>query len=296
MNNYNNDTLSIIVTYNPENVSKLNTIIEIISYESDVILIDNSDDEKIILDIASTIISAKFLIQFKENKGLAFAQNIGIEKALYLNYKFVLLLDDDSIPEENFILNILSLFHEIVKESKGSVGSISARPLFVNGNKPIDLSNAKINFKNKFTRYNLMNSSGTLIPTSVLRDVGSMNEDLFIDLVDFDWCWRASFKKYAHFLCRDLSFKHSLGDNTKNIFGIKISKGSPIRNYYTYRNLFILMGKDYVPISWKISSIIKLPIKICYQILFFEDKLLRIKFIIKGLRAGYFKELGKYKP
>jgi rhamnosyltransferase len=295
MKNYKFDLLAIIVSYNPEDIIKLNRIIEILSIDSDVILIDNSDQNEFIESLSNTINSAKYFIQVKENKGIAYAQNLGIKKALELNYKFILLFDDDSLPTRNFIAKILHFYAELATNSNLKIGSISARPIIITDTKTIDLSNAKINLNHKFTKYNLMNSSGTMIPTDVIRDVGSMDEDLFIDLVDFDWCWRSSQRNYKHFLCRDLCFIHSLGDNTKNIFGVNISKGNPIRNFYGFRNLIVLLRRSYVPFSWKISSLIKIPIKIIYQILFFDNKLLRLKFIYKGLKSGVFNELGKLK-
>ena len=289
------DILCIIVTYNPDNISVLNDIIEIVSKDSDVILIDNSDEVDIINDISKNIINLQNLVQVNENKGIAFAQNIGLKKAIELNYKYVLLLDDDSIPQQNFIYNIIKNYKELLNQPDLIIGSLSARPLVINNNKVIDLSNTKIDQRNKFTVYNLMNSSGTLIPTDVLKNVGLMDEDLFIDLVDFDWCFRATSKNYKHFLCRDIYFKHSLGESTKSFFGYKISKGSPLRNYYGFRNLILLLKRNHVPIFWKILSIIKLPIKVIYQFLFFDNKLIRLKYIYEGLKSGIFDEVGKYK-
>ena len=289
------EILCIIVTYNPDDISILNVITGIVSKDSDVILIDNSDQVEIINAISNNINNLQYLVQINENKGIAFAQNIGIKKAIDLKYKYVILLDDDSIPQQNFIFNIVNSYKELSNFPDLRIGSVSARPLVINDNKVIDLSNAKIDQINKFTVYNLMNSSGTLIPTDVLKNIGPMDEDLFIDLVDFDWCFRASFNNYKHFLCRDLYFKHSLGENTISFFGYKISKGSPIRNYYGFRNLILLLKRNYVPISWKILSIIKLPIKVIYQFIFFDNKMTRLKFIFKGLKSGIFNELGKYK-
>jgi len=39
-------------------------------------------------------------------------------------------------------------------------------------------------------------ASGCLIPADVLRDVGLMDDALFIDHVDTDWCMRARARGY----------------------------------------------------------------------------------------------------
>lgn len=290
------DVLSIIVTYNPEDITRLNSVIEVVSKNSDTIIVDNSDDFFSIINLKENILSTNFFFQLLENKGIAFAQNIGFEKAINGNYKFVLLLDDDSIPNKSFIENLIKAHNELTSiYGNHKVGSVSARPLVVTNTKTIDLSNIKINQIDKYTSYSLMNSSGTLISTDVIKVVGNMDEGLFIDLVDFDWGWRAISKKYDHFLCRDIFFEHILGLGTFTIFGINISSGSPIRNYYSYRNCIIMLKKVYVPFWWKTSTFLKMPFKIMYQILFLDSKLVRLKYIYKGIVSGILGEMGKIK-
>lgn len=36
-------------------------------------------------------------------------------------------------------------------------------------------------------------SSGSIIPLKKFREVGLYNDKLFIDFVESEWCWRASF-------------------------------------------------------------------------------------------------------
>src|SRR5262249_19594983 len=84
-------------------------------------------------------------------------------------------------------------------------------------------------------------ASGALIPAEVLQSVGLMQEDLFIDWVDMEWCWRA---RNLHGLqvigIGDVVIQHAVGDDVVALGSRKITIRSPLRHYYMIRNAIYL--------------------------------------------------------
>ncbi|HFP9739483.1 TPA: glycosyltransferase family 2 protein, partial [Escherichia coli] len=62
-------------------------------------------------------------------------------------------------------------------------------------------------------------ASGKLINLEVLDQVGFMEDDLFIDGVDHEWCWRAGRLGYKIAIIENAIMKHRLGDARGNFLG-----------------------------------------------------------------------------
>ena len=79
-------------------------------------------------------------------------------------------------------------------------------------------------------------SSGSFIVTDVLEKTGLMNETLFIDYVDFEWCWRAVGLGYKIFTIPKIVINHRLGETVKKIGNRKLFIRNEIRYFYIIRN------------------------------------------------------------
>ena len=129
-------------------------------------------------------------------------------------------------------------------------------------------------------------SSYSLIPIKNFYTVGLMEEHLFIDFVDQEWCWRAHyFNNMTCILVPDITITHELGIS-KKFLGKRISISSPFRIYFQTRNLLWLRKRDYVPLYWKRTNIKKLIYKIIYYSLFSNKRIIYIKNIFKGIFDG----------
>ena len=93
--------------------------------------------------------------------------------------------------------------------------------------------------------------SGMIIPVSIFEEVGKFREDFFMDLIDFEWCWRARFFGFKIFQSKKALAYHSLGEGDKNFLGINISIPKPerittqIRNFRRVENLNTLQKYGY---------------------------------------------------
>lgn len=264
----------VLVTYNPNLEELEKNISSYIKQVKKVIVIDNSTT----IDIQNKI--NKFekihLISLGDNLGIAKAQNIGIKYAIEQNFDYIIEMDQDSSLPINYVKNILKTYNSLTKSEKRIAG---IGPKAVNKK---DRSSYNDSF-NGVKEVDITLSSGFLITKQSFLEIGSKDEDLFIDLVDWEWCWRAKSKGYKVFIDYTLEIDHMLGDGHKKIGFIKIGLPSPIRHYYQYRNSLYLMQKNYIPFLWKVKRFLIHLLKPIIYIIFFDKKVERIKYLNRGI-------------
>jgi rhamnosyltransferase len=279
--------LGIIVTYNSRLDDSWINLIELSKIIS-IIICDNSTDE-ITLNNNSEF-SRKYKLEYKGmdgNKGIAFAQNYGIIHALNNNFEFVFLIDDDSCFSTECLSDLTHSYHTLTSIGR-KVGALSARAISAQG---IDLSNVKKG-PDGYTPCSLLTSSGALIPTSTIKEVGLMDAGLFIDYVDFDWGWRAIYTGYELILADSISFQHALGIGDINICGYKLKNQTPIRHYYQTRNLIRMLGRRHVPLSWKTRQVAASIVKFFLFGFFVKPRKARTIYFIRGLFDGIKRKIG----
>ena len=117
----NADIVPIIVTYNPEKDTLLTSLIELLAQVETVIVVDNGSDagtELILQNLSGSHRYNVKLIALEQNFGLGKAYNAGITLARNLKADFVLLMDQDSVPESNMLTELRSAF--ISLEAQGN--------------------------------------------------------------------------------------------------------------------------------------------------------------------------------
>lgn len=280
----------ILTVYNPD-VNEL--AVNLQSYEAQtdvVVLTDNSDIELIQEQVKalSEQFSSVHLNQLFENMGIARAQNLGVEVAKGLGCTFFIEMDQDTKLQKHYVSSLLQRFDQLDGgcEIVGGIGPVAIKKD----------TNDVYHGRNRRTgciavEYTL--SSGFLMPLYAVERVGKKNEDLFIDYVDWDWCWRSRAAGLDVFIDTSLEIDHMLGDGHKNFLGFKVGVPSPIRHYYQYRNFFYLLRKKYVPVRWKFKYLVIVALKFFVFSFFFDQKWRRLKFIFKGIKDGLFGRVGK---
>ena len=230
------ETYCIIVTYQPI-IQKLKQVIQSIATNNcQIIIVDNTDGKTEFVDFPR-----HHTIYLNNNKGISYAQNVGIRLAIEKGADYIWLSDQDTIYSNDFLekmlaaaadcrahgINLGALAPVYFDEKKGAAQPfVQHRPL-----------------THKFTPTSGLNkishaiASGTIIPTKTLEITGLMQEDLFIDWVDLEWCWRAkNIFGYQIIGVGDVLIKHNLGDGFVFFLGKKVSIRSPLRHYYMVRN------------------------------------------------------------
>jgi rhamnosyltransferase len=273
----------IIVLYYPKD-KQIDALIDLCKiYES--IIIDNTPDvenKKIKVNIERNIINKAVYIPLKKNNGIAVAQNIGINEAKKRAAKFILFLDQDSVISHSAIQLLLSEYKKICVLNL-KISAIG--PIHRNKDTDVLYKTYEDNF-NGYTAAKTLISSGMLTSIQVLDDIGFMDETLFIDYVDFEWCWRSQKKGYTCFRAKNAIMNHRLGLESKKIFNYTVIISTPIRYYYQYRNYLFLCRRKYVPRDWKLKEGIKKLFLILYVPLNSNKPLSVLMNMIKGIFDG----------
>lgn len=280
----------IIILYNSDAKFVMNNIKAIYHSVDEIILVDNSDDvNKVFSSISDNKVT---YIPNLSNLGIAAAQNIGIKKARELKSDFVVLFDQDSLLIDYDFSSMIKVYSQF----DGDLACIGPRIIDSFSNKKVrPLVQKEIQSIQNLTLCSQIIASGKMIKMSVLDKIGLFEEQLFIDGVDHEWCWRAASKGFVLGINEDVVMTHTLGDARYNFGGVTFKVASPIRTYYQFRNILILSRRGYVPIYWKFRNILSIPIRFIVFSLFHKDKDKYRKFMISGFRDGLLKCSGKYK-
>lgn len=233
------------------------------------------------------------------NTGIAHAQNVGIAVAKRLGASGVLLMDQDSVPAADMVVNLQKAMQRLNTQGH-RVAAVGPRyiddryeemPCFnrVNG---IKMARLGCDSESEVVEADYLIASGSLIPLAVIDRVGAMADDLFIDYIDTEWGLRAKAAGFACFGVCAARLGHSLGENPVRFLGRYISVHSPIRNYYFVRNALLIYRKPYVCWNWVIAdlaNVLKLLLKSCVV---GPQRCQRLRYIIIGCWHGLINRVG----
>jgi len=274
----------LVVLYNP-NLELLNMVLNSVKPQVySICIVDNS--EKILDDENLSFLNFNY-IKMEYNKGIASAQNEGIRYFQKIkDITHIFFLDQDSIIPDGLVKQLLSdLLY--LKSKQILVGGIGSNPINRQTNKKYHRSYKRIHYDTMITETNEIMNSASLIPISHFREIGLMDDFLFIDGVDYEWCWRATFIKKLRFFISDNAYlSHQLGEGNKFFIYRDIAISSSFRIYYQFRNYFILVCRSYVPLYWKLTNGFKFFIKLFYYPIFVNPRKEYLKNIIKGIKDG----------
>lgn len=243
-------------------------------------IFDNSETR----NIKENHINAMQYLWQGKNLGIAKAQNIAIQSLP--NSKYVVFLDQDSRQPIHYPEQIVDEYRK-TKEEFPNLAILG--PVYTDGVSD-DSYKSKIH-KDVFLsptiicRKNII-SSGSCVGRDVFDDVGYNEEDLFIDLVDSEWCWRAVSKGYLCCMSTNVTITHTIGNKRISVGPFKDVVSSSGRYYYQYRNYLWMLFRGYVPLKWKICVGVKNILRLFYLPFFINNGCRSCVFMIKGTLAG----------
>lgn len=136
-------------------------------------------------------------------------------------------------------------------------------------------------------------ASGTILNVSSIENIGFMQEDLFIDYVDIEWCIRANSRGFKVLINADTIIEHSIGESTISFLGNIYPDRSPIRMYFLIRNgINLSLYSKTLSFNQKSVIFIKTILYIyCYSSRGGE-KINKIKCCLKGFYHGLINKMG----
>lgn len=216
-----------------------------ITYENyEIIVVDNASTVEVDEETLSFIKEKAVYIESDTNIGFSGGNNIGIEHALKNGADYILLLNNDTAVEPDFLDVLVS--NSIEAPNAGIVGGkikyYSNPNMIWFGGGFFDRDTGKIGHE----RYNEVDLKSTntirsisfmtgclmLIPVKIIQEVGKLEEKYFLYSEDTDYCCRVMDAGYDLLFCEDAVIYHKINAST--------GKSSNLMTYYTTRNkLFI---------------------------------------------------------
>lgn len=279
-NNIASRTYVVIVFYDPsdEDIEHARSL----SARYDGAVVDNSDCPSC---DTNTFGRLKYIANNK-NLGIAEAQNIGIAEAMKReDIQYIVFLDQDSRLDIDYPEGIAEEFETVSKTHK-NLALLGPTIINKETNEAYSSVFHPDNGEERFCKRREIISSGSCMSREAIEKVGVNDARLFIDYVDFDWCWRANALGYECGVTRALSISHKVGRGELHLGKVNVIISAPFRYYYQYRNYQWLRRRSYVPRQWKWRMGIKQALRLCYFPFLVKGGCKCWKQMVRGIRDG----------
>ena len=278
---------AVIVTYHPDVEHVKSTVYNLEKQGFLIIIIDNGSDNY--LELKKLNSESSLVYGLFENKGIAFALNEGMRKADEYGSKWVLSLDQDSVPAKNMLdeyrkyidlPNVGALCPRVMRKGKNSLKS-----------------NEQLNIE-QFDAIDICPTAGFFLSVDSWKQTGGYDSFMFIDYVDYDMCMRLKridkkvyristtyvLQELGRIQYNKLIYKMGKLLHSNKLCNFSISYNhSPIRNYYFVRNGLYYINKysDLLDVKYEKKKMIKWELK---KIFHEKKRINQLKAIAAGIK------------
>lgn len=272
--------VGVVVLYHPDEETYANICTYLPNLEVLYALDNTENPEPGIAHKIAELPNVKY-IPFHDNKGLSYALNYALNQAN--GQTFLLTMDQDSAFPPYMLDRYISSISDMANRDDIAMFAVNYT----------GLKEAKNLHGSHFVKAAI--TSGSMVNVDIARKIGGFDENLFIDEVDDEFCYRAGENGFKILLMSDIKLTHHLGNPRQyNILGYRFTvlNHSPIRKYYIVRNrLYVAQKYPFIRRYYE-QALIKMFVKV----LFFEsDKLAKLKLMLEGIRDFHHHCFGKYK-
>lgn len=285
---------AVVVVYHPD-VAQLRCLLSaVLPQVCHLLVIDNGCNEQtrnFLQDWADC--DCFQILRPPENVGLGAAHNLGISIAQEHECSHILLFDQDSTPSHDMVQRLLAGL-ETARNDGLNVAAVGPR-----------LVDSRTNVSTPFVRFGVFGvkrltcdgvtrpvrtdflvSSGMLVPLSVLEKVGLLDETLFIDNVDMEWCFRARHLGFSVYGICDATMFHKVGDQLLRLGPYVVHIHMPIRQYYIARNRVLLYRRKYTPRGWIVQDALRMVCKFLIFATLIPMRRQNIYMMLMGFKDG----------
>ncbi|WP_417385605.1 glycosyltransferase family 2 protein [Gimesia sp.] len=301
MNSQNVESVaSIIVTFNPDFEVLKRLLNAIASQVSHVFIVDNSPEISTQKEVQESVPPNGSCITMGGNFGIAEAINHGITTADKMNFSHVVFFDQDSLPSPDLINTLINAMNTEIRAGK-KVAAVGPNYQDVKGSHSspfVKLIGGRLCriacAKDEVVSVDHLITSGCLVSMASLNEIGLMEEKLFIDYVDTEWCLRAISKGYEIIGVGNAQMQHDLGNNFVQLFGRTIPVHSSLRYYYLIRNGIWLLKQKWVSGSWKLMDARRLFLMYVVYSFFIGRRVENWKMLSLGIWHAMIGKMGKF--
>ena len=255
-----------IVTFNPDIIRLQENIDAVSSQVEKIFIFDNGSSNFSAINTLCGRYGHITLICSSTNQGIAYALNRLFENAQAEKFDWLLTLDQDSV-----------CFPDLVNQYRRHLDDAESLCCFFRDE----------SIQSEFVEYCI--TSGNLVKIKSWETIHGFNENLFIDMVDVDFCYRLIRNHFNILRIPYCGFQHQMGDGTYwNFLGHKIFVGnySPFRKYYIFRNMIYVMRKYHLNLFHHFSYK-RLCALFLHTILYETEKRKKVNSMMKGFLDGF---------
>ena len=206
------------------------------------------------------------------NGGFAFGNNFGIRKALENDSDYVLLLNNDTVVDSDFLMPLLQ-----VAENDKHVGIVTSRIMFYPDTDRIWYAGGKVDWNNlraihcglgekiseKFSQKSTVDfASGCcmLIPKNTIKEVGLLPEEYFMYYEDMDYCIMVADKGLKIEYVPESVIYHCVSSSSGgdgSPFTVEWQARARRIFWKKYAQRFSIIKKIYIPIKCDCRTVVK---------------------------------------
>ena len=288
-------TAAGIVTYNPELELLKENLDALVKQCGHVAIVDNHSENIDQLEQLIQQYPQVILIKNKANLGVATALNQIVKQAGQDGFCWVLLLDQDSVIDDNLFavyeqyidLDRVAILTPLIVDRTELIAEQPAAPEQPEASdQPVSMEQPEPGEPFEYIRKGI--TSGSYIKIPICAQLGYFDEAMFIDYVDFEYCYRVRQAGYKILQCNETRILHRLGAiEWVNVLGrrFEVTNHSAGRCYYVARNAeyCLLKHNRFLSRRNEYKKLIKKGLKI---ILFEQNKSSKISAMHRGIIDG----------
>ena len=271
---------ALVTLYGPKQ-QQVQNVKRMMAQTDRVFLCDNSSESS--RHLFEEIPEAVYLY-WGENRGLSLAFNTVLKDKTYGwdDSDFIIFFDQDTRIPDGHIKKLVSQYRNLKRQNvnPGCLG-----PVYYNASSGmLEVPGKRMHITKHVWNVKSVITSSMLCEYRNLKRIGFWNEEIFLDMSDWDLCWR--FMKQGFVCCMTAVsvIHHTVGEGELRAGPFRIRIGKPFREYYQIRDCLYLFRKDYVPFKFRIRFILMLSVRSPLHILLLDHKRERVRFILRGIK------------
>lgn len=279
----------ILVNYNGYNdtVECLESLNHINYIDYEIIIVDNGSTDDYEKLKALSHYKNVIILNAGENIGFSGGNNLGIQYAMEHNADYILLLNNDTLVEPNFL-------NYMVASSDNGNYVITSKILYAKERDKIWYAGGNFNRKTSRTsaygineidsekyskeqEVNFASGCCILVPATILNNVGLMSEEYFLYCEDTDYCLRILNAGFKIIYEPKAQIYHKVNASTIKIAGIQA--------YYLVRNKLYII-KQFIEEKYKLLAYTYVYAETIKRVLTGEYDLNNVRTAIKDFKQG----------
>ena len=268
----------------------------------DVIVVDNGSE-----DGSGTLLKQNFAhikyIQAPTNLGFAGGNNKGFEYAIAHGYEYSLMLNNDTFVEPNF-LELLTNYMDV----HANVGAIQPKIFFNNNRQKIWNGGSYFlswlgwtyskNYmrtagpaQNNFAEVDWITGCALLVRTSIVQQIGALNDHFFIYYEDVDFSFRIRQAGYKLIFHPQSVIYHIAGMANKAKVKGKEGYANPYVHYLNFRNHIWVLRTYTKWYQWPTTFITLIAYSFAIMLYFVVRwRITKLAMMLKGIYHGFTKQ------